>query len=94
MTRSFTRRNMLLATGAGAAALAVPAAGAAQAAAAAPSASGQQPGGIALAAPPPGEIVRSRSISRKAPSMTCGPGWPPPACRTGRPTSAGCKAPR
>jgi hypothetical protein len=60
MTKSFTRRTMLLATGSGAAALAVPATGAAQAAAATPPASGQQPGGIALAAPPPGEIVPFR----------------------------------
>jgi len=89
MTKSFTRRTMLLATGGGAAALAVPATGAAQAAAAAPPASGQQPGGIALAAPPPGEIVpfrvhvpqsaiddlRARLAATRLPDRETAAGW-------------------
>ena len=87
MTKSFTRRNMLLATGA--ATLAVPAVGASQAAAAAPPAPGQQPGGIALPAPPPGEIVpfqvhlpqsaiddlRARLAATRLPDRETDTGW-------------------
>jgi pimeloyl-ACP methyl ester carboxylesterase len=53
MTKPITRRSMLLATGVGAATLAIPA----PARSAARPAVAEQPGGLAQSAPPPGEIV-------------------------------------